>query len=60
MKLIKCKTTNNDIVWINLEKITAFETTTFSGHINICVNDKCYTVVYTNEIENLIEENTIL
>lgn len=59
MKLIKCKTTNNDIVWINLEKITAFETSVFSGHIKIYINDNHYTVIYTKEIESLIEENLL-
>ena len=59
MKLIKCKTTHNDIVWINIEKITAFETSVFSGHIKIYINDKRYIVIYTEEIEKLIKENLL-
>ena len=59
MKLIKCKTTHNDIVWIDIEKITSFESSVFSGHIKICINDKCYIVIYTKENESLIEENLL-
>ena len=60
MKLIKCKTTDNDTVWINIEKITSLETTVFSGYIKVWFNEKHHTVEFTKEIQKLIDDNLFI
>ena len=57
MKLIKCKTSHNDVVWINIEKITSFETTVLHGYVKIWICEMHHTVEFSKELKKLIEDN---
>ena len=61
MKLLKANTIYNDIVYLDIDKITAFEfpKTTSSNTVKIWQGTGYFIVKMNDDIERLIENNTI-